>query len=128
MPPVEDSGMNDEARELLDNGDLFEVLENDHPAFHLYVSLDDEIAHEYDDAIDRLVDELAELPDVAHAVREDREVLLVGGSIGRTALDAWLAGWWRSELLQRPSPEGPIARPPSANRSRRFWSRRRPGS
>lgn len=94
--------MNDEARELLDSGDLFEVLENDHPDFSLYVSLDDEIAHEYDATLDRLVDELADAPNVVRAIREDREVILVGGTISAPALEAWLANWWRSALRAQP--------------------------
>jgi hypothetical protein len=119
------TGMDLDALERLEAGELFGVLDHDHPDFPFYVSFDDEIAHEYDDAIDRLVDEVAELPDVAHAVRDDREVLLVGGSIDGTALAAWLAAWWRSELLQQPSPERATETSPSASRSRRFWSRRR---
>lgn len=103
--------MNLDALERLEAGELFEVQDHDHPEFPFYVSFDDEIANEYDDAIDRLVDELTDLPDVAHTVREDREVVLVGGSIDRTALEAWLAEWWRSKLLQRPSSEGAIAHP-----------------
>lgn len=90
--------MNDEARDLLDEGDLFEVLEHDHPEFQHYVSFDDEIATEYDDAVDALVDALLALPEVDRAVREDREVLLVGGSISTSALELWLTDWWRTQL------------------------------
>ncbi len=117
--------MNTEALQLLENGDLFEVLDHDHPDFPLYVSFDDEIANEYDDAIDRLANEVAQLPDVVHAVREDREVLLVGGTIGGPALEAWLADWWRSELGQQPSPEGDTASSTPSRKSRRSWLRRR---
>lgn len=116
--------MSGQARDLLDEGNLFEVLEHDHPEFQHYVSFDDEIAHEYDDAIDRLVDEVAVLPGVSRAVREDREVLLVGGSIDHTTLEAWLAAWWRSEL-HKPSPEQAAEFSPPARASRRFWPRRR---
>lgn len=114
-----------DALERLEAGELFEVLDHDHPDFPFYVSFDDEIANEYDDTIDRLVDEIAELRDVVHALREDREVLLVGGAIEGATLEAWLVAWWRSELLQQPSPERTTETSPSASRSRRFWSRRR---
>lgn len=117
--------MADQALKLLDDGELFEVLDHDHPDFPLYVSIDDEIANEYDDAIDRLVDEVAELPDVVHAVREDREVLLVGGRISGPALEVWLADWWRAELRQHPSPEEDATGSAPSRTSRRSWLRRR---
>jgi hypothetical protein len=116
--------LDDHALELLEDGDLFEVLEHDHPEFSLYVSFDDEIATEYDNALDRLVDEVAEVPDVVRAVREDREVILVGGRISAPALEEWLADWWRSELRQQPPRERGRAKSPSPNRDRRFWFRR----
>lgn len=87
-----------EAERLLEDGDLFEVIEQDHPDFSLYVSFDDEIAVEYDDAVNRLTQELEGLPDVVRAAREDREVVLVGGSITASSLQRWLTDWWRSEL------------------------------
>lgn len=87
-----------EALGLLEEGDLFEVMEHDHPDFPLYVSFDDEIAVEYDDAVDRLTEAVVGLPGVTRAVREDREVLLVGGSITAPELRTWLTEWWRSEL------------------------------
>jgi hypothetical protein len=90
--------MNDEAQDLLNNVDLFEVLEYDHPQFQHYVSFDDEIATEYDVTLDTLVDALLALPHVDSAVREDREVLLVGGSISASALELWLTDWWRTQL------------------------------
>lgn len=117
--------MDAETLELLENGDLFEVLEHDHPEFNLYVVFDDEVAHEYDEALDRIAEEVAELPDVVRAVREDREVILVGGPLSAPALEAWLAGWWRSQLGEARSSTPEPATPASPTRSRRFWPRRR---
>lgn len=117
--------MNSEALELLGAGALFEVLDHDHPDFPFYVSFDDEVAHEYDDAIDRLVEEVIGLTLVVRAVREDREVVLVGGTIGRPALEVWLTDWWHAELGQESSPEQDDARPAASKGPRRSWFRRR---
>lgn len=83
---------------LLDEGELFEVLDHDHPEFRWYISLDDEVAHEHDAAIDQLVRDLKTAPGVTAVVREDREVILVGGEADAAALEAWVAGWWRHRV------------------------------
>lgn len=62
---------------LLAAGELFEVLEHDHPEFGWYLSFDDEFAHAHDPALDALVADLAGLAWVGRAHREDREVVLV---------------------------------------------------
>ena len=117
--------MDEEARELLERGDLFEVLDHQHPEFSLHVSFDDQIAHEYDAALDRIADEITDLPEVVTAVREDREVILVGGSITAAALESWLRSWWRFELTRQTHSKGSPARPSFANRLRRLWPRDR---
>ena len=87
-------------RDLLAAGELFEVLEHDHPAFGWYLSFDDELAHDHDDALDALVADLGGLPWVDRAHREDREVVLVAAAqpgdatVGRRLavfLDEWFA-------------------------------------
>lgn len=66
--------------DLLETGDLFEVLEHDHPTYGWYLTFDDELAHAHSDALDALVADLCELPWVDRAVREDREVVLVAAA------------------------------------------------
>lgn len=75
---------------------VFEVSAYDHPVFRWYVSVDDEIAHDHDAALDALVAELSGSPEVGSAVREDREVLLVAGTLDRDRLIGLLEGWWRA--------------------------------
>lgn len=74
----------------------FEVSAYDHPEFRWYVSVDDEIAHEHDAALDQLVVELSAAAGVSRAVREDREVLLVAGSLDRDRLVQLLDHWWQA--------------------------------
>lgn len=62
---------------LLAAGELFEVLEHDHPTFGWYLAFDDELAYAHDAALDALVADLTGLEWVARAHREDREVVLV---------------------------------------------------
>ena len=75
---------------------VFEVSAYDHPLFRWYVCVDDEVAHEEDAVLDQLVVELSAAAGVSRAVREDREVLLVAGSLDRDRLVQLLADWWRA--------------------------------
>lgn len=77
-------------------GPFFEVSAYDHPVFRWYVGVDDEIAHEQDAAVDELVVALSAAAGVTEAVREDREVLLVAGTLDRDRLIGLLDGWWRA--------------------------------
>jgi hypothetical protein len=92
-----------EVMELLETGELFEVLEHDHLTYGWYLVFDDELAHANSDALDGLVRDLSELPEVARAVREDREVVLVAAvkptdaTIG-ARLAAFLDAWFRAEF------------------------------
>ena len=79
---------------LLEQDAVYEVLEYDHPLFAWYLSIDDEVAAEYDDLVETLTRDLARLPGL-RAVREDREVVLVSGGISKQQLESWLAAWWR---------------------------------
>ena len=101
------SSESDELLELLDDGELFEVVDYDHPDFTWHVSFDDVVAHEHDEALDRLTDEIAARPDVVRAVREDREVILVGGAVGGRDLEAWIGDWWRTRLRGGNQPPRP---------------------
>ena len=90
-----------EVIDLLDAGELFEVLRHDHPTYGWYLAFDDELAHAHSDALDRLVADLSELPGVDRALREDREVVLVAAAepadvaVG-ARLAAFLDGWFRA--------------------------------
>lgn len=92
-----------EVMDLLETGELFEVLEHDHPTYGWYLVFDDELAHAHNDALDGLVGDLSELPGVDRAVREDREVVLVAAvdpadvRIG-ARLAAFLDGWFRASF------------------------------
>jgi hypothetical protein len=83
--------------DLLEQEAVYEVMEYDHPDFAWYVSIDDEVAAEYDDLVEALTRDLARLPGV-RAVREDREVVLVSGGLNRPQLENWLADWWRQAV------------------------------
>jgi hypothetical protein len=92
-----------EVMELLETGELFEVLEHDHPTYGWYLVFDDEVAHAHSHALDDLVGELSELPGVDRAVREDREVVLVAAVNPadftlRARLAAFVDGWFRARL------------------------------
>lgn len=92
-----------EVIDLLEIGELFEVLEHDHPTYGWYLVFDGELAHAHNHALDGLVGDLSELPEVGRAVREDREVVLVAPvdpadvTIG-ARLAAFLDGWFRASF------------------------------
>jgi hypothetical protein len=92
-----------EVIDLLETGELFEVLEHDHATYGWYLVFDDGLARAHSEALDGLVGDLSELPGVDRAVREDREVVLVAAvdpadvTVG-PRLAAFLDGWFRASF------------------------------
>jgi hypothetical protein len=94
-----------EVIDLLEAGELFEVLQDDHPTFGWYLVFDDELAHAHDGALDAFVADLGTLPDVAAVHREDREVVLVaaaepGDATVGVRLAVFLDGWFRARFAR----------------------------
>jgi hypothetical protein len=85
-------------RELLDTGELVEVLGSDDPVYGWYLVLDHEVARECDEWVDDFVDALSGAPSVTGAIREDAGVVLVSGEIEAEELASWLDAWWRVRL------------------------------
>lgn len=81
-------------RGLLDDGELFELLDHDHPGFNHYLVFDDDVSHEHDADLDAMVVDLARLDGVLRVVREDREVVLISSRLDETAIGEWLVEWW----------------------------------
>jgi hypothetical protein len=87
-----------ELADLLDSGELFEVLDHDHPDFPWYVSIDDDVAQERGDLIDLLVNELEERPGIRSAAREEKEIILLDGDVDGGWLQSFLESWFRARI------------------------------
>lgn len=89
----------EELLELLDDGDLFEVVDySEHPEFAWQLHIAEEVADEHKDDLRQLVDDLTEVPGVSEAIQEDREVILVAGDVAGPFLEQWLTRWWRGRI------------------------------
>ncbi len=63
------------------------------------VTFSDEVAHDYEDLVERSVDVIRQFPDVLGAVHSDRELITVWGpAVDRRGLDLALRAWFRSAL------------------------------
>jgi hypothetical protein len=95
-----------EVIDLLETGELFEVLEHDHPTYGWYLAFDDEPSHAHSDALDGLDADLSELAGVDMAVRGSRVVLVAAveptdATVG-ARLAAFLDGWFRVRFGRQP--------------------------
>lgn len=97
--------MAEDLREVLREGDLFEVEESSAAAPWTHeVFYEDVLAHEFEESVERSAAFLRAVDGVRDAVHEDRERLLVAApGVASAQLKRQLRAFWRSEASRRPA-------------------------
>lgn len=80
-------------------GPPFTLEENDDEDHPWLVGIDDVVAHEHEDLVARFAADLATAPGVTEAVHQDRELILLVGTIDPDQLTAWADAWWAKHPL-----------------------------
>lgn len=97
------------AGRLLASQEIFDVLnldqatedlEADHEGYDLDIIYYD-LATLFEDLIVASVEVLSQLPGVTRAVRDDRELIRIEGSIGSARVGTHLSQWWNDQLHKR---------------------------
>jgi|SRR5665213_2865090 len=93
------------ARQLLDSSSVLTVERGDESklgplAPDAFVWFNDIAAHDFDEIVDEAVVLLRGRLDVRAAHREDRELIIITGSVEIEALQADLQAWWGAKLQQ----------------------------
>ncbi len=90
-------------RRRLRNGKLYEIGASDLQRGRWEIVYDDDLAHERSELVEDSARAIAGLSGVAKAWNEDRELVIVEGSVSQAELVEWLGSWW-DEALRRPAP------------------------
>lgn len=77
---------------------LIEVWASELPDWTLEVGLNDLASHVFEDLVEKMVGFLERLDGIEAVLHEDRELVLVSGTVGRAELTRILTEWWSSAL------------------------------